>query len=174
MENLGKKKYMEKHNHLTDSTIQDWINSDKNLSNFLVEIEKMSDSYKEQAEIAFNRVTEMYKLAKMPQDNIYNEDDESQDDKQYEEQTSVYEQLGLLKYLMPDEDLRGLVLNAIYFVKNGYVSDIEAIMFKKFGDNIPDEVGFGFRGENTDVEIVFVLQGESWFDLGCKMYTKYV
>jgi len=168
------KKYMEKHNDLTDSTIQDWINSEKDLANLLIEIEKMSDSFKEQAEITFNKVCEIYKLPKLPQDIVDNEEYETQEEDKYEGETSVYEQLGLLKYLMPNEDLRGLVLNAIYFVKNGYVTDIEEVMLKKFGDNIPDEVGFGFRGENTDVEIVFVLQGESWFDLGCKMFTKYV
>ena len=164
---------MVEHNKLNDTAIQEWIDSDTTLSNLLLEIEKMSDSIKEQAEIAFHKVSEVYKVAKLPEDNDC-DDYEDQDELEYTEKTSVYEQLGLLKYLEPNEDLRGLVLSAIYFVKNGYTTDIDEVMLKKFGENIPNDVSVGFKGDNTNVEIVFILQGQNWVDLGCKMFTKYI
>jgi hypothetical protein len=126
----------------------------------------MSKSYEDQAEIAFHMVSDMYKISKFPQEN--------DDEVDYLESTSVYEQLGFLKFLEPNVDLRGLVLCAIYFVKNGYITDIDAVFSKKYGTKIPDCSGFGFKGNNTNVEIIFVKKEESWFDLGCKMFTKYV
>jgi len=32
--------------------------------------------------------------------------------------------------------------------------------------------GIGYRNEGVKVELVFVKKGESWFDLGCKYFTR--
>lgn len=160
-------------NGLTSETITEWINSDTQLYNCIIDIESKYQSHDEQAEAAFHKISELFNVPKNPEDII--EEEENEDEfEEYVEQTSVYEQLGLLKYLQPNEDLRGLVLTAIYFVKNGYITDIDEVISKKFGNNIPDDVGIGFKGDNTNVEIVFVTKGQSWFDLGCKMFTKCV
>jgi hypothetical protein len=145
----------------------------------LVQIQELPVTIEEQAEVAFHKVSEMYGVPKNPEDIKQQDDDENEnyndnEDADFKAHTSVYEELGLLKYLMPNEDKRGIALNAIYFVKNGYTTNKKEVMLCKFGKNIPDDVGIGFKGNNTNVEIVFVLKGESWFDLGCKMFTKYV
>ena len=48
--------------------IQEWISSDKKLSDLLVEIQTMNKSVEELAEIALNRLCEIYDLPKMPED----------------------------------------------------------------------------------------------------------
>ena len=59
---------MEKHNDLTNNTIQDWINSDKKLSGILTEIENLAKSEEEQASIAFHRLSDEYNVPKYPDD----------------------------------------------------------------------------------------------------------
>ena len=90
-----------------------------------------------------------------------------------ETNSCVYEQLGILKYLEPEEDLRGQVLTAIYFLKFDYRTDA-AFIFEKYPSINKDEIaGIGFKGENSKVELVLVKKGQSWFDLGCTYFTRY-
>jgi|GEM_PF-3740758 len=59
-------------------------------------------------------------------------EEEDDYDNEWFKQTSVYEQFGYLKSLHNDnEDLREVLFSAIYFVKNGYVADIDEV-YKKF------------------------------------------
>jgi len=164
------KKSMENHSNNEENPILNWINSDKELSNILLEIQNLNISINEQVEIAFHRISDFYGLPKMPED-VQNEDDDTNNEEF--EQTSVYEQFGLLKYLHnDDEDLRGVLLSAIYFTKNGHVADIDEVYKKYYSKNKSPIVGVGFKNINSSVELVFVKKGESWFDLGCKMFIK--
>ncbi|MCD0471965.1 hypothetical protein [Flavobacterium sp. JAS] len=160
---------MEKYdNDLTSDTITDWINEDKGLQKIIQEIESKTESFEEQAELAFHLVSAYFDVPKL--------ESEDQLDGDYDEfmNTCVYEQLGLLKYLEPNEDIRGQVLTAIYFLKYDYRTDIQFV-FEKYYANHKDEItGIGFKGENSKVEIVFVKKGESWFDLGCTYFTRYL
>lgn len=152
--------------------IQQWIEDDKELSNMLVEIQNLNIPIIEQVEIAFHRISDFYGLPKMPEDIEHLDDDDINDEKL--EKTSVYEQYGLLKFLHDeDEDLRGILLSAIFFVKNGYVADIDAVYKKYYSTNQLPIGGIGFKNSNSNVELVFVKKGESWFDLGCKMFIRY-
>ncbi|WP_310556022.1 hypothetical protein [Flavobacterium sp.] len=144
---------MENTNPLNVDPIQEWVNSDKELSKILVEIQEMSISIEEQAEVAFHRISEMYKLPKLPDD--ISDDQVGKDE---EEPTSVYEQLGLLKYLNPNDDIRGLVLLAIYSVKEGFGADVSSIVSEMFTDD-SDNTGIGHIGENSNVEIIIVKKG---------------
>lgn len=151
------------HNGLTSNTITDWIKEDKGLEKIIQEIENKTDSFDEQAELAFHLVSEYFNVPKFL--NM----EESEDD---EISSSVYEQLAILKYLEPNEDLRGLVLTAIYFLQFGYRTSVEFI-FEKYPSINKDEItGIGFKGENSKVELVLVKKGESWFDLGCTYFTR--
>lgn len=149
---------MEKHKEI--SPLQEWINTDKKLSAILVEIQELPISVEEQAELAFHRVSEAYNIPKTPQDiDFENEDDD-------EEPTSVYQHLGLIRYLEPDDDPRGLVLSAIFFAKENLEVDYDLVFAKAQNEGISREdiTGIGFLGENYNVKIVFVKNTESWFD----------
>lgn len=157
---------MGKHNEI--NPVQNWVENDKKLADVLVEIQQMPISINEQAEVTFHKISEMYNAPKLPEDIEESETDEMI------EATCVYEQLGLLKYMEPETDLRGHVLSAIFFVKNDYRVDLELVYKKEFGNIVPKNVCIGFKGDNTNVEIMFVKQGDNWLDLECKMFIKSV
>lgn len=156
-------------NGLTSETITNWINEDKGLQKIIQEIESKTESFDEQAELAFHLVSEYFDVSKLPADMEELEDYDVDD----EMNSCVYEQLGILKYLEPEEDLRGQVLTAIYFLKFDYRTDA-AFIFEKYPSINKDEIaGIGFKGENSKVELVLVKKGQSWFDLGCIYFTRY-
>lgn len=145
-----------------ENPIQAWINSDEELAKILFEIEETHKPVAEQAEIGFHRISDFYGLPKFPEDLEEREEFE----------TSVYEQLGYLKFLYQDDDLRGTVLFSIYLVKNNQTVDTDEIYFKKFGSSVPNSVGICLKGEGSQVELAFVEDGKNWFDLGCRVFVK--
>ena len=124
----------------------------------MVEIEQTGLSIEEQAQLAFNKISDLYNIPKLPE--------HIEDDSKFE--TSVYQELGILKYQDSNKnDPRGLVLFAIYLVKNGLHADDSEIDKSSIS-------GIGYRGENSEVELVLVQKGQSWVELGCKLFTKTV
>lgn len=153
---------------LSENPLQDWINSDKELSAILVEIQSMDIPVEEQAELAFHRVADAFNLPKMPEDIQYPEKQADED----LQPTSVYEQLGYHKFLYPDDDPRAQVLAALYMVKFDFRNFVGDVLQKQFGSKIPPYVGIGHRGEYSKVEIVFISENESWVDMGCKLFSR--
>lgn len=53
---------------------------------------------------------------------------------------------------------------------------MDFVYIKQFGTEEPpvDFLGIGYKGNGVAVTPVFVMKGESWFDLGCKYFTKIV
>ncbi len=166
---MKEKKYMVKHNEI--DPLQEWINTDKKLSSILVEIQEMPISVEEQAEVAFHRISEAYNIPKTPQNTDFENED---NDEEEIEPTSVYQHLGLIRYLEPDDDPRGLVLSAIFFAKENLEVDYDLVFAKAQNEGfIKEEItGIGFLGKNYNVKIVFVKNTESWFDLGCTFFIK--
>lgn len=153
-------------------TIEDWIKSDIKLSKALCDIEKASKSTEEQAEMVFHTISDLLGLPKYPED--VNEDIFI---KGFVLNTSVYEQLGFLKYLEPStEMLKDNVITAIYFLSNGTETDLNFIFEKHIseGGTKAEISGFGFKNHCTKVDLILVRKNESWFDLGCKYFTKYI
>lgn len=103
----------------------------------------------------------------MPQDIDYENESDI-------EPTSVYQHLGLLKYLNLDDDPRGNILSAIFFAKDKWEVDMDLVLekAKNEGIDIANISGVGYLGENYNVEIIFVKKDESWFDLGCTSFIK--
>jgi len=152
--------------------IWEWVRSDQALSDLLVEIQQKPLSVEEQAEEAFHRVSDMYGLPKNPEDIVYDDGEEEGDDRDDEPRTSVYEELGLLKFLNPDDDPRGTVMAAIYTVKNGYTTDLDEVISKKYGRKIPASCGIGWTGENSAVQIIFPEKDQGWLEAGCKLFVR--
>lgn len=168
---MKEKKYMENHKEI--GSLQEWIDTDKKLSAMLVEIQEMPISVEEQAEVAFHKISEAYNIPKTPQDIDFENEDNNEEEI---EPTSVYQHLGLIRYLEPDDDPRGLVLSAIFFAKENLEVDYDVVFAKAQNEGISREeiTGIGFLGENYKVKIVFVKNTESWFDLGCSFFIKIV
>ncbi len=143
-----------------NEAVQDWIKTDLKLSEILVEIESKTDSAFEQAKIAFHRLSEEYKLQKFPDDDGHSA-------------FSVYEQLGKLNFIRePQDDIRALVLMAIYSVKEDYDIYIDNVLKKIVNSN--ELSGFGYKGDSIEVIMVPIKRDESWFDKGCKYFTRVI
>lgn len=147
-----------------ENPIQSWAENDSRLSLILNEIHQLNLPIEEQAELAFHRLSEIYNLPKLP------EEAEKLEEATGMETISVYQELGLVKFLEPDEDIRGLVLIAVYNVLNEITVGLERV-YKKAGMN--EEKGICYRGENAKVTITFLEENVSWFDSDCKLYLKY-
>ena len=156
-----------------ENPIEKWINEDKVLYNLVVDIQSMEKTETEQAEIAFHKLCELYDLPKMPSDieryeKYYEEND-------IEDPRSVFEEHSLLKFLEPNNDPRGLVLSAVYHVKNGVGVEYEEIAEKEFGNDIPENLQIGIKGKDTNGIIIFPQkEDKSWFELECIVNTKLV
>lgn len=146
-----------------ENLVQKWIDTDKKLFETLVEIQNLERDEHKQAELAFFKIPKMYNLPTFPEDN---------EDSKF--LSSVYEQLGFLNYLEPDGDIRGHVLSAIFYVKENYLIDMNFVYQKKINNEEPpiDFKGMGYKGDNIKVLPVFVMKGQSWFELGCKYFVK--
>lgn len=158
--------------HKENNPLQEWIDTDHELADLLTEIEAMADSEYEQAQIAFHKLAEKYQLPKYP------DDVEEQEMRQFADfhlycPESMYEVLGKIRFADPNpHNIKSNVLLAAYFMKNGLEPFIEEELDLYLGDDTL--AGFGYKGEDIDVEMVPVKKGESWFDKGCTYFIKEV
>jgi len=112
----------------------------------------------------------MYELPKIPRE-IENQDQENEEN--YYDSRSVFEEHALIKYLDPDDDPRGRVLAAVYNVKNNVGVDYMEVAIKEFGSKIPKNLLIGVLGEGFHGNVVFPQkEGKSWYELGCKVCAK--
>jgi len=144
--------------------IQSWAEGDPKLLALINEISQTQLPIEEQAEMAFHKVSALYALPKLP------EDAQEIEGSTGEEVISVYQELGLVKFLEPDDDIRGLVLVALYNVLNKVTVGLDEV-YKKAG--MKKERGICFTGENSKVMISFLEENASWFDSGCNLYLKH-
>lgn len=162
------KKYMEKLN--VNNPVQEWIDTDKKLYAILKEIEATTKSETEQAKTAFNRLAKEYNLPKYI-DDIEDRETQQVGDYHLYDPISMYEVLGQLKFVDKNlENLKSNVLLAAYIVKNKLEPFIDEELDQYLGED--ELAGFGYRGENIEVELIPIKVGENWFDLGCKYFIK--
>lgn len=161
---------MEKHNE--NNPVQEWIDTDKKLRKILKDIEATAKSETEQAKIAFNKLAKEYNLPKYI-DDVRDRETQQVGDYHFYDPISMYEVLGKIKFADKNsENLKSNVLFAAYIVKNKFEPFIDEELNQYLGED--ELAGFGYRGENIEVELIPVKVGESWFDLGCKYFIKEV
>lgn len=149
-----------------DNPIEKWIENDSQLYNMICEIESTKKSNHEMAGMAFQKISELYRIPKMPSDIISSDEAEYEGE---EEKRSLFEEFTYLKYFSEEgEDLRPVVLVTAWNLLNGRNVDLLQIAKKEFGENLPDEVQIAIRREGINGEIVFPQkEGKSWYHLGC-------
>lgn len=155
---------------MEENLIENWINTDKKLFNLIVEIDSTDKSLFEKAEIAFEKLSELYNIPRMPNDI---DDQNFEDDEEFDglEQRSLFEEHALIKHLAEkNEDPRGMVLSAAFHLLNNYRVDLIQVAEKEFGKRIPKNCKIAVKGEGFNGEVVFPQkESKSWFDLGCKI-----
>ncbi|WP_111684568.1 hypothetical protein [Winogradskyella tangerina] len=155
---------------MEQNLVEHWINTDKQLNDLIIAIESTGNTLTEKAEIAFEKLSELYDITRMPNDI----DDEELDDDNLDgvtDQRSLFEEHALIKYLADEnEDPRGMVLSAAFHLLNDYQVDLFQVAKKEFGKNIPEECIIGIKGEGFYGEVVFPQkETKSWIELGCKI-----
>jgi len=144
--------------------IQEWINDDDTLYNLIIEVQSTDKTPIQQAEIAFNRICELYDIPKMPEDIISTKNNpESQLDAR-----SLFEEHALLKFLSPEnEDPRGIVLSAAHNLLNNHHVSYYEVAKKEFND-IPEVCQIGVSGNCYNSKVVFFQkETKNWDELGC-------
>jgi len=151
--------------------IENWISTDKGLNELIIEIELTDKTLAEKAEMAFEKLSELYEIPRMPTDILEDEFDDDEDFDRVTDQRSLFEEHALIKYLADEnEDPRGMVLSAAFHLLNNYQVDLFLVAEKEFGKNIPKKCKIGIKGEGYNGEVVFPQKESiSWFDLGCKI-----
>jgi len=151
--------------------LENWINSDKKLSELIKKIESTDKTLSGKAEIMFEKLCVLYDIPRMPTDIKEIEFDDDDDFDEVTNYRSLFEEHALIRYISDkNEDPLGMVLSSAFHLLNDYRVDLFQVAKKEFGQDIPEECKIGIKGEGYCGEVVF-LQKESisWFDLGCKI-----
>ncbi|AOW20175.1 hypothetical protein [Urechidicola croceus] len=155
---------------MEENLIENWINTDEKLKDLIINIKLTKKTLIEKAEIAFEKLSEIYKIPRMPTDIVESIDDDDEFD-EIPEQRSLFEEHALIKFLAhKNEDPLRIVLSAAFNLLNNYRVDLFQVAEKKFAKNIPERIGIGIKGEGFNGEVVFLQKGsKSWVELGCKI-----
>ncbi|NQY29222.1 MAG: hypothetical protein HRT69_07105 [Flavobacteriaceae bacterium] len=145
--------------------IQEWINDDDKLYNLIIEIQSSDKKPNAQAEIAFNKLCELYDIPRMPEDVLTIEHN-SED---VPDSRSLFEEHALLKFLAPEnEDPRGIVLSAAHNILHNNLVNYYEVAKKEYNNELPDICQIGVSGEGyTSKVIFFQKETQNWEDLGC-------
>jgi hypothetical protein len=157
----------------TNNPLSDWIESDPKLREIIERLTVSGKTIEEQAKSGFYEISEAYNVPKYP-DDITDKDYEEYEKKGIEYPTSVFEEVGRIRYCHPNEDIRGIVLWAIYNSKTGYSFDINECARRHFGseEKIPEEYLVYYTGKDIDSLLHFLPDGESWVKPGVKYASK--
>ncbi len=153
-------------------SLEEWVESDKNLNQKINELYKSELSPEEQAKELLQFSVEMYELPQTPLD-IEDRNWEDAGDSWYEP-ISMFEQIAQHLFVEPENnDPRYLVLNSAYLIKHKLIIDMSQELGEFLGDD--ELLGLGYRGDSIfEAEMIPVKKGESWSELGCRFFIKEV
>jgi len=151
----------------------DWMNNDEKLRSIIERLSNSGLNEKEQADIAFDEISDAYGLPKYP-DSFTEEDYRRYEEEGIDNPRSVFEEVGIIHYLEPEDDPRGIVLFAIYNIKNRFSIDINEAAKKHFKNKkrIPPEYMIYFLGDKSSTMMYFLENGKSWVETGAKYASK--
>jgi len=160
---------------MTTNPIELWYSTDKKLKEVIDRLSISGLSEYEQAKKAFYELSKIYNLHKYP-DDITEKDFNRFEKKGIYNPRTIFEEIGILRFLEPNDDIRGIVLCAIYNVKNRNYTDIDFCALKYFGseEKIPESYMVYYTGEDIDSKLNFLKDGESWTKEGVKYASKLI
>ena len=158
-----------------ENIIENWISSDKGISDILRSIDLKASDEKEAAEKAFYQIGSYLKLPLQPAD-ITEEEYDSAYDQNLEPQAVLIE-LAMINYMFSDVNIKGNVMLALYNVHHKCCIDFYEVVAIHFGDEsrIPAEQCIYFFGDSIDARLSFTLpKGVSWVEAGAKLMVKVI
>jgi len=158
---------------MTENPIEIWLLSDARLKEHIERLSSSGMSEFDQAKTAFYELSDFYGLKKFPED-ITEEEYENYLEAEGSDPRSVFEEVGIVRYLELSEDPRGIVMIAIYNILNRDPLDIDNCAEMHFGKAIPNSYVIYFTGQDADATLNFLKDGESWHKEGIKYASKIV
>ena len=158
---------------MTENPIEIWLLSDARLKQHIERISSSGMSEFDQAKTAFYELSDFYGLKKFPED-ITEEEYENYLEAEGSDPRSVFEEVGIVRYLEPSEDPRGIVMVAIYNILNRDPLDIDNCAEMHFGKAIPKSYVIYFTGQDADATLNFLKEGEPWHKEGIKYASKII
>jgi hypothetical protein len=153
-----------------------WIENDPKLQAIIQRISDTGKSFEEQAKVAFYEISEAYRVPKYPLD-ITEADQQLAETQGLDKPTTVFEEFAKIKYCYPEDDVRGMVLMAIYNAKHQMLFDITECAKVHFGSKrkIPKSYMVYFLGEDIESRLYFPVEGDkSWTEMGAKTASRVV
>ncbi|MBI2730975.1 MAG: hypothetical protein HYX40_09530 [Sphingobacteriales bacterium] len=153
---------------MDDNPIVVWYTKDQWLCDFLVSVDQKNLSDEDAAREAFYKVAEHYKLPKFPWDK-QNSDNE-------EEKISVFEEMAIAKFIFPEDELKGIVMLALYNVyTNEFIPiDDAAAIYYGDHDHIPDQYMAYYFGKDVNATLRFEIRNSSWVEAGATFVSKII
>ena len=158
---------------MANNPIDNWYLSDEKLKSIIDTLSLSGKSPFEQAKEAFYQISEFYNLHKYP-DDITEDDYKRYVEEGLDNPRTVFEEVGIIRYLEPEDDPRGVVLFALYNIKNRTYMDIGSCAEKHFGSKkkIPDSYMVYYTGQDADCKLNFLSAGDTWNKEGVKYASK--
>ncbi len=160
---------------MPENPIDDWYHADGKLKAIIDTLSFSGKSPEDQARDAFYQIADLFQFYKFPDD--FTDDDY----KRFEEESihkprSVFEEVGIIRYLEPNDDPRGIVLLALYNAKHSTFMDINICAERYFGgkSKIPLTYIVYYTGKDSDSRLNFLKEGELWTKPGVKYASKIV
>ena len=153
--------------------VDNWYNSDTKLKAIIDSISQQDKTALEQAADAFELVSNAYDLPKFP-DSFTQELYDKYEAEGVDFPRSVFEEVGILRFLEPNDDPRGIVLCALYNTLHRTYTDRSICALRHFGSKqkIPKEYMIYYTGDNAESKLNFLATGESWAKPGIKYALK--
>ncbi len=160
---------------MTTNFVENWYSTDNRLKEIIDKITLTNRSFEEQAKEAFTLVSDMFNLPKYPDDITEDYYAQCEEEGIFEVRT-VFEEVGIIRYLEPDDDPRGIVLFALHNIKHKTYMDIDYCAIKHFGGKrkVPKEYMVYYTGEDSDSKLNFLNDGESWLKPGVRCASKII
>jgi len=154
---------------MSNNPIDEWYGSDEKLKEIIDSLSFSNKSPEEQAREAFYQIANLYELHKFP-DDITEDDYKTYEEEGIDDPRTVFEEIGIIRYLEPDDDPRGVVLFALYNIKNRTYMNIDFCAERHFGNEkqIPSSYMIYYTGTDVDSKLNFLEDGETWTKPGVK------
>lgn len=161
---------------MTDNPLELWYSSDKKFKEIIDKLNESGKSPFDQAKEAFYILADLYQLPKYPED-ITDDDYIQLAKKGINKPRSVFEEVGIFRFLEPDDDPRSVVISAIYTLKNRTYVNINLCAEQHFGgqEYVPQSYVVYYTGNDADGKLNFLTDEEStWLKEGVKYASKII
>lgn len=149
-----------------DNPVLEWLGKDKGVCEMLVRIDETNLSANESGSLAFHRISDYLLIPKTPSDINKQHFDEHAPLNL--EPRSVIEELAILNYLAPEDDIRGKVLCAIHNMYFKAYTDWNEVTLKRYhySTKTPESYSVYLFGNGIDARLQFDIEKGSWVEAG--------